>query len=103
MTQLTEPQGASPTNGPVPLEHRQVLAATLPAQSLRRSHSIDYVGAGLLAAVLSALTLVADTGGTAFPRPSGLVPGLIALFLRSRLAMASSTLISSVGMLRQAA
>jgi EmrB/QacA subfamily drug resistance transporter len=56
-----------------------VLAATLPAQSLRRSHAIDYVGAGLLAVVLSAITLVADTGGTAFPWSSGLVLGLIAI------------------------
>jgi EmrB/QacA subfamily drug resistance transporter len=56
-----------------------VLAATLPAQSLRRAHAIDYVGAGLLAVVLSAMTLVADTGGTAFPWSSGLVLGLIAI------------------------
>jgi EmrB/QacA subfamily drug resistance transporter len=56
-----------------------VLAATLPAQSQRRSHAIDYVGAGLLAVVLSAMTLVADTGGTAFPWSSGLVLGLIAI------------------------
>jgi EmrB/QacA subfamily drug resistance transporter len=56
-----------------------VLAATLPAQSQRRSHAIDYMGAGLLAVVLSALTLVADTGGTAFPWSSGLVLGLIAI------------------------
>jgi EmrB/QacA subfamily drug resistance transporter len=56
-----------------------VLAATLPAQSQRRSHAIDYVGAGLLAIVLSAMTLVADTGGTAFPWSSGLVLGLIAI------------------------
>jgi EmrB/QacA subfamily drug resistance transporter len=58
-----------------------VLAATLPAQSLRRSHAIDYAGAGLLAVVLSGTTLVADVGGTAFPWSSGLVLGLIAITL----------------------
>ena len=56
-----------------------VLAATLPAQSQRRSHAIDYVGAGLLAVVLSGTTLVADVGGTAYPWSSGLVLGLIAI------------------------
>jgi EmrB/QacA subfamily drug resistance transporter len=56
-----------------------VLAATFPAQSLRRAHAIDYAGAGLLAVVLSAMTLVADTGGTALPWSSGLVLGLIAI------------------------
>jgi EmrB/QacA subfamily drug resistance transporter len=58
-----------------------VLAATLPAQSQRRSHAIDYGGAALLAVVLSGTTLVADMGGTAFPWSSGLVLGLIAITL----------------------
>jgi EmrB/QacA subfamily drug resistance transporter len=58
-----------------------VLAATLPAQSQRRSHAIDYVGAALLAIALSGTTLVADLGGTAFSWSSGLVLGLIALTL----------------------
>ena len=56
-----------------------VLAATLPAQSQRRSHAIDYAGAALLAVALSGMTLVADMGGTAFPWTSGLVLGLIAI------------------------
>ena len=56
-----------------------VLAATLPAQSQRRSHAIDYAGAGLLAVALSGLTLVADLGGTAFPWSSGLMLSLIAI------------------------
>ena len=56
-----------------------VLAATLPAQSQRRSHAIDYAGAGLLAVALSGMTLVADMGGTAFPWSSTLVLGLIAV------------------------
>lgn len=56
-----------------------VLAATLPGQSQRRSHVIDYAGAGLLAVALSGMTLIADMGGTAFPWSSGLVLGLIAV------------------------
>jgi EmrB/QacA subfamily drug resistance transporter len=56
-----------------------VLAATLPAQSQRRAHAIDYMGAGLLAVALSGTTLVADVGGTAFPWSSTLVLGLIAI------------------------
>jgi EmrB/QacA subfamily drug resistance transporter len=56
-----------------------VLAATLPAQSQRRSHAIDYAGAGLLAVVLSGMTLVADMGGTAFPWSSATMLGLIAI------------------------
>ena len=55
-----------------------VLAATLPAQSLRRSHAIDYAGAALLAVVLSALTLVADLGGTTYGWSTPTMLGLIA-------------------------
>jgi EmrB/QacA subfamily drug resistance transporter len=55
-----------------------VLAVTLPPQSLRRSHAIDYAGAALLAVALSGTTLVADLGGTAYAWSSSLVVGLIA-------------------------
>src|SRR5918993_917082 len=55
-----------------------VLAATLPAQSLRRSHAIDYAGAALLAVVLASVTLVADLGGLIFPWDSPLMLGLMA-------------------------
>jgi len=54
-----------------------VLAATLPSQSVRRAHAIDYVGAALLAVVLSALTLVADLGGLTYPWSSPLMLGLM--------------------------
>jgi EmrB/QacA subfamily drug resistance transporter len=54
-----------------------VLAATLPAQSVRRTHSIDYAGAALLAVVLSALTLVADLGGMTYPWSSPLMLALM--------------------------
>jgi EmrB/QacA subfamily drug resistance transporter len=43
-----------------------VLASTLPQQSARRVHAIDYAGAALLAVVLSSVTLLADLGGQAF-------------------------------------
>jgi EmrB/QacA subfamily drug resistance transporter len=55
-----------------------VLAATLPAQSARRSHAIDYAGSALLAVVLASLTLVADLGGMTFAWSSPFMLGLIA-------------------------
>jgi EmrB/QacA subfamily drug resistance transporter len=56
-----------------------VIAATLPSRAVRRSHRIDYAGAGLLAAFLSAIILVTDLGGTEYPWSSPLVLGLIAV------------------------
>ncbi|MBI1797999.1 MAG: MFS transporter [Candidatus Eisenbacteria bacterium] len=41
-----------------------VLAATLPASGTRVRHAIDYVGAACLAALLSAVVLASDVGGT---------------------------------------
>jgi EmrB/QacA subfamily drug resistance transporter len=66
-------------NLPLGIVAMVVLAATLPAKSQRRSHAIDYIGAGLLAVVLSGTTLVADLGGTAYPWSSGLMLGLVAV------------------------
>ncbi len=65
-------------NIPLGLLALVVLGATLPSRSERRSHSIDYVGAALLAVVLSALTLVADLGGTAYAWSSSFMITLIA-------------------------
>jgi EmrB/QacA subfamily drug resistance transporter len=65
-----------------------VLAATLPKQSQRRSHAIDYMGAGLLAVALSGTILVADLGGTAYPWSSRLMIGLIAITLIALVAFA---------------
>jgi EmrB/QacA subfamily drug resistance transporter len=56
-----------------------VLAATLPARSTRVSHAIDYAGAALLAASLSALVLISDLGGTVYPWGSPLVIALIVI------------------------
>lgn len=54
-----------------------VLAATLPGQAQRVRHAIDYSGAALLAVVLSATTLVADLGGTAYAWSSAMMIGII--------------------------
>jgi EmrB/QacA subfamily drug resistance transporter len=54
-----------------------VLAVTLPARGRRVSHSIDYLGAGLLAAALSATILITDLGGTEYRWSSLLIIGLI--------------------------
>jgi EmrB/QacA subfamily drug resistance transporter len=51
-------------NLPVGVIALGVLALTLPAVSVRTRPSIDYLGAGLLAAALSAIVLVASLGGT---------------------------------------
>jgi EmrB/QacA subfamily drug resistance transporter len=62
-----------------------VIAVALPRQSRRVSHAIDYVGAGLLAVVLSAITLLCDLGGTKFPWSS---PTTVAVSAVAALALA---------------
>jgi EmrB/QacA subfamily drug resistance transporter len=56
-----------------------VLAATLPGTVQRVRHAIDYSGAALLAVALSATTLVADLGGTAYAWSSAMMIGIIAV------------------------
>jgi EmrB/QacA subfamily drug resistance transporter len=56
-----------------------VLAATLPSSGSRVRHSIDYVGAALLAVALSAAILVTDLGGTEYPWSSPFIIGLIVI------------------------
>ncbi len=65
-----------------------VLATTMPAAARRVSHSIDYAGAALLAAGLSAIIIATDLGGIAYPWGSPVIIGLagvvvisLALFL----------------------
>jgi MFS family permease len=70
-------------NLPLGLAALIVLAATLPSASRRIAHSIDYVGAGLLAVALSSITLLSDLGGTAYPWSSPMSIGLIAISLLS--------------------
>jgi EmrB/QacA subfamily drug resistance transporter len=43
-----------------------VLAATLPSNTEKKHHSVDYLGAGLLAAGLSAIVLALTLGGTSY-------------------------------------
>jgi EmrB/QacA subfamily drug resistance transporter len=55
-----------------------VIAAVLPAGSARRRHAIDYTGAILLTAALSAVILFTGLGGTTFPWGSPIRLGLAA-------------------------
>jgi EmrB/QacA subfamily drug resistance transporter len=63
-------------NLPVGILALVVIAAAMPGQSRRVKHAIDYVGAGLLAVVLSAITLLCDLGGTRFPWSSPMTVGV---------------------------
>jgi EmrB/QacA subfamily drug resistance transporter len=76
-------------NLPVGILALVVLAATLPSQSRRVSHAVDYAGAGLLATMLSSIVLLTDLGGSSFAWTSTPIIGLslvallaLALFLR---------------------
>jgi EmrB/QacA subfamily drug resistance transporter len=53
-----------------------VLAATLPARTERVERRIDYTGAGLLAAALSAIVLLTTLGGTTYAWDSAFIIGL---------------------------
>jgi EmrB/QacA subfamily drug resistance transporter len=55
-----------------------VIAVVLPAPATRRRHDIDYAGAVLLTAALSAVILFAGLGGTTFAWTSPVILGLIA-------------------------
>jgi EmrB/QacA subfamily drug resistance transporter len=55
-----------------------VLAATLPTQTRRVRHAIDYLGASLLAVTLSGIIVVTDLGGTEYRWSSPLMLALIA-------------------------
>jgi EmrB/QacA subfamily drug resistance transporter len=72
-----------------------VIAATLPGRSERRRHSIDWLGAALLAAALSAIILVTDLGGVTYAWSSPIVLALI--------ATAAATLVAFVAVERRAA
>src|SRR5690349_11604762 len=54
-------------NLPLGIAALVVLASTLPSLGRRAARAIDYAGAGLLAVVLSAITLLSDLGGTTYP------------------------------------
>ena len=63
-----------------------VIAATLPGRSERTQRRIDWTGAGLLAATLSAIILVTDLGGTTYPWSSPIVLGMIAIGVAALIA-----------------
>ena len=64
-------------NLPLGLIALVVLAATLPSKARRRSHSIDYAGAALLAVTLSSIILFTDLGGMTYAWSSAPIVGLM--------------------------
>src|SRR4051794_3735454 len=58
-----------------------VIALTLHAPQVRRSHSIDYAGAVLIAGSLSCIVLATSLGGTTYDWGSPLIVGLIGIGL----------------------
>jgi len=62
-----------------------VVTAVLPAASARRRHSIDYVGATLLAAFATCVVLATSWGGTTYPWGS---PEIIGLFVAAAVLLA---------------
>jgi EmrB/QacA subfamily drug resistance transporter len=70
-------------NLPVGIAALVVLAATLPSLDRRAERTIDYVGAALLAVVLSSITLLSDVGGSTYPWSSPVSIGLITVSLLS--------------------
>ena len=65
-------------NLPVGILALIVIAAVLPARGTRRQHEVDYAGALLLTAALSAVILFTGLGGTTFAWSSPVIAGLIA-------------------------
>ncbi|HEX6536492.1 MAG TPA: MDR family MFS transporter [Gemmatimonadaceae bacterium] len=72
-------------NIPLGIAALVVLALTLPARAERARGSIDYAGAALLAALLSAIVLLSDLGGTTLPWSS---PAIFVLVSAAVLALA---------------
>lgn len=72
-------------NLPVGILALVVLAGTLPSQSRRVRHAVDYAGAALLATMLSSIVLLTDLAGSSFGWTS---PPIIALVLVGLLALA---------------
>jgi EmrB/QacA subfamily drug resistance transporter len=66
-------------NLPVGVFALVVLAATLPAQSSYARHTIDVLGAALLALTLASLVLVTDLGGAVYSWSSPIMVGLIVM------------------------
>jgi EmrB/QacA subfamily drug resistance transporter len=77
-------------NVPIGIAALVVLSATLPATGRTSRPTIDYLGAGLLAAGLSALVLVTSLGGTTWAWSSGavIVVGGLAVVLLAAFVLA---------------
>ncbi|MGO9488085.1 MAG: MDR family MFS transporter [Solirubrobacteraceae bacterium] len=63
-------------NIPIGLLAITMISITLPSAGTRSRPSIDYLGAGLLAAAISAIVLIASLGGTTWPWGSAQVIGV---------------------------
>ena len=64
-----------------------VLATVLPASPRRQRHTVDWLGAGLLAVALTALVLLTDLGGLVYPWSSAPVLALGALTIAALAAL----------------
>jgi EmrB/QacA subfamily drug resistance transporter len=69
-----------------------VIGAVFHAASERREHSVDYLGAALLAAGLAGVVLYTSLGGTTYPWGS---PALIALLVAGTLSLLAFLLVES--------
>jgi EmrB/QacA subfamily drug resistance transporter len=69
-----------------------VIAAVLQSPTTRRDHKIDYAGAVLLTAALSAVILFTSLGGTSFPWMSPVILGLMAASVVCTLAFVAAEL-----------
>jgi EmrB/QacA subfamily drug resistance transporter len=56
-----------------------IVATALPARRVSIKHSVDYLGAAVLGAGVSALILALSWGGTSYPWGSGVIVGLLAM------------------------
>jgi EmrB/QacA subfamily drug resistance transporter len=65
-------------NLPTGIAALAVIAAVLPSRGTRHQHAIDYTGAVLLTAALSATILFTSLGGTTLPWASAIILGLMA-------------------------
>src|SRR4051794_17240196 len=66
-------------NLPIGAAALAIVATALPSRDVRVKHSIDYLGAAVLGAGVSALVLALSWGGTTYPWGSGVVLSLLAV------------------------
>src|SRR4051794_36266172 len=66
-------------NLPIGAAALAIVAAALPSRDVRVKHSVDYLGASVLGAGVSALVLALSWGGTTYPWGSGVILSLLAV------------------------